>query len=360
MSETATQLKEEDEDFIQVPYAILKTPLYPNGGRKLALSEIMLFSAVYSFSDAESQARCNKSFSRFGEDLRLSRGTVGRGIKALKQAGKIEQDKSRRFCASYTCVNFSKGRRFIKIELYLKETQFKVKGEAEPRYLTNAELLVLCHIKTHCSHVGEFVGGVRSIAETLGLSESTVDEAIKTLLRAELIYRPERGLNGWKRSKYTVNKKLMRQTKKTHGKKAKKAEREEPAPAEKLTEAERAHEARTEYERYYAERRRIAEARADQISARLNADDTYKRVYAEIRRTELEQARAEVFNLPEAEELRRRLKRLRAERARRMAELCITESDLKPNYQCPKCEDTGYRKTDGRMCDCYPKRGRKP
>lgn len=358
MSEAALQLNEERTGNIRIPYSAFKTPLYANGGRKLAPSELLIFGAVYSFSDDEGTARCNMSYSRFEDKLRLSRGTVGRGIKALKQAGKIEQDKSRRSCASYKCVNRPQGRGAVSVDYFLFATQFTVKGEAEPRYLTSAELLVLCHIKTHCGHKGEFVGSVDSIAKTLGLASSTVDKSLNTLMRADLIYRPVRGLNGRKRSKYTVNQKLLKRTEKAHRKQAETTERAEPAG--KLTEAERAHEARTEFERYYAERQRIARARADQFKDRLNADDTYSRIEREIREKEPKQSRAEVFNLPEADELARRLKRLRAERAKRMAELCITEADLKPNYKCSKCEDTGYRKKDGRMCDCYPKRGRKP
>lgn len=357
MEDTALQLNEVP-GYIDQPYSFFKKTLSRNGGRKLRRSEILLYATVYSFSRSDDDtATCNLAYSKFEQKLGLSHGTVARGIGALKEAALVNQDKSRRTGASYKCTSKIKENGFIRTEFYLFSTKFEAKGEA-PRYLTTSEINVLSLIKTHCGNKkgsGVFTGSVRGIARTLGLSFTIVQKCITTLLKMHLIFRSEenRGRNGYKRSGYTVNAKLLRRTEKNY-----KRDIEPPKPKKALSSEAReieAANARAEREHYYAVLREVAENRRQSFLDHLNRDDTYKRVDDALRALPPKIGRAEAFNLPELLHLKNEEKRLQAQRARRMAELGITEEELRPKYRCARCSDTGF-KPDGTMCDCYPKR----
>lgn len=346
MPETELELNEEVAGYIRVPYSYYKRN---NGCR----SKILLLSTVFTFSNAQN-ATCNSSFTTFGERLRLSRSTVARGIKALKISGEITQDKSRRSCAAYSDAQRTKERGFVKVELFLYFTLFSVRGEDKPRYLTNAEIDVLSLIKTHCANKensGKFVGSVRGIAKTLNLNKNTVQDALSVLLRAGLIYRPGdyRGVNGNKRSTYTVNAKLLRRSERNYKKKTAPTS----APKEKaLSAEERAADARSARESYYSERRNRAIDRAKYFEDKLNQDATYKAIDTAYRAMPMKLAYAEHHHLPNYEALRAQERELETKRRQRMAEFRISEEDLTPRWTCEKCSDTGFL-PNGHMCDCY-------
>lgn len=357
MAETELQLNASITGNIRLPYSLFKMRLYPNGGRKLRPSEILLYGTMYSFSDPKKKTRCNLSYNKFEEKLNLSRRTVANGISELKSAEKIEQDKSRRSCASYECTERPKDKGYISVDLYLYHTKFIVQGKAEPQYLTNTEINVLCLMKTHCANekgAGVFVGSVRGIAGTLNVCTKAVQDSIETLMKAGLIRRTKEGVNGKIRSEYTVNEKLLRRMQK----KARKAE-EAATVQDKRTESERAADSRTDFERHYAERQRTAQNRVEWFEERLRKDDTYKRTEGKIRALDIQIARAETYGGTNLEALKRKEIELKGKLARRMAEMNISMEDLIPRYQCSKCSDTGYL-PNGQICDCYPKGERKP
>lgn len=350
MAETVLQQLNEEKGYNRVPYSYYK--------RHKSRSVIMLLSMIFSFSN-EKDARCNMAYSQFEEKLNLSHGSVARGIKLLKDFGEIEQDKSFRFRSSYTDAKRTTESGFVKIEFYLYKTKFDIRGESEARCLTKSEIDVLCLIKTHCSNEkseGCFVGSVRGIAGTLNISPRIVQKALKTLLYAGLIYRSKegRGVNGHRRSVYTVNEKLLRRKEKNF----RRATAPKDSSRKALSKEQKDEEYRIEREQHFEERRERARSRANFFIEQLNQDDTYKRLTIAWRGLEIQIAKAEVYNLPNLEELKNEKLELGAQRARRMVELHISESDLIPRYQCSKCKDNGFL-PNGKQCDCYPGRGRK-
>lgn len=350
MAETVLQELNEEKGYIRIPYSYHK--------RHKSRSLIMLLSTIFSLSNAEN-ARCNLAYSQFENKLNLSHGSVARGIKALKESGEIEQDKSFRFRSSYSDAKRTTESGFVKIEFYLFKTKFDIRGESEARCLTKAEIDVLGFIKTHCANEkgeGCFVGSARGIATTLNLSKTTVQKAIKTLLCAGLIYRSQegRGVNAHRRSVYTVNEKLLRRKEKNY----RRATAPKDSSRKALSEEQKNEEYRIERERHYTELRNRAQSRANFFREQLNQDDTYKQLTIEWKRSEFKIAKAEAYNLPGLEELKKDELRIKVERARRMAELHISESDLIPRYQCSKCKDSGFL-PNGQPCNCYPERGRK-
>ena len=72
------QLNENVKGYIRIPYTAFKTPLLGNGSRSMRRAELSLFGYISSFATATEA--CNMPYRRFEEKLRLSRGTVARGI----------------------------------------------------------------------------------------------------------------------------------------------------------------------------------------------------------------------------------------------------------------------------------------
>lgn len=343
MPETELQLNEDVTGSLRVPYSYYKR----NHGSR---SKILLLSTIFTFSK---NSTCNLSFNKFAERLSLSRSTVARGIKALKDSGEILQDKSRRSCAAYTDAKRTSDRGFVKVDLYFYFTLFTIRREKDQRYLTKAEIDVLSLIKTHCSNKengGNFLGSVRGIAGTLNLNKNTVQNALSVLLRAGLIYRPSdyRGVNGNKRSVYTVNMKLLRRSERNYKKTLVTA----TLPKKALTPEEKAADARAARERYYFERRNRSENRVQYFKDKLNQDVTYKAINTAYRSLTPKIGYAEAHHLPDLEALRAQKQELKEQRKRRMAEFGISEEDLTPRWVCEKCQDTGYL-PNGHMCDCY-------
>lgn len=109
---------------------------------------------------------------------------------------------------------------------------------------------------------------------------------------------------------------------------------------------------RQEIERHYIERQRQAKSRVEYFQKQLEQDDEYSRLTASLRKLHLKIAHAETFKLPELVQFLSEERRLKAERKYRMEALNIFESDLIPQWQCNKCNDTGIL-SDGQFCNCY-------
>lgn len=357
MPELAEKLNiSEEEGYLRVPYSFFKQSLYGAGGRTPTRSEIGLYGLIYGLSAKKNgeTGSCKMSYSTFEEKLHVSRSTVARSVKSLKDAGKIVQDKSHKTCASYCFTERPQEKGYVTIELYLYNTKFTVRGEEAPRYLTQAEIHVLGLIKTHCENekgTGKFTGSARGIAKTLGLNKNTVQSSLSALLGAGLIFRAKekKGVNNYVRSEYTINKKLLRQL----NKKYKKATEQ---PVKRLTEAEQAADDRTERERFYAQRRNAALERAESFEKKAEQDEPFRTIVQELRKFPPKMGKAAAFgNVMELEELQRKERELKAQRAKRLTLLGLSEDDLHPHWHCPECEDTGYIKDSGRACSCYSK-----
>lgn len=352
MAEAVLQLNKSEQGYFRIPYAAFKTPLYGNGSRSMRRAELALYGFISSIS--RGKEACNMSYNRFAAKLNLSRGTVARGLSALKNAGVIVQDKSHRSCAAYTCEKANKSG--IMIEVYLYHTKFTFRGEAEPRFLKDSEINVLSLMKTHCTNPkgnGIFVGSVRGIEKTLHLSHKTVQQALCALFRAELIFRAEgnKGVNGYQRSGFMVNAKLLRNAKKKYRKAT-----DPKIQMDKLTQSVCDADVRAERERYYNNLQNLADSRAEAFRKQLEADSTYELINNGYNGMEAKLARAEIYFPERLGELMREKQELSAKRAKRMAELGISEADLIPRYRCSKCSDSGFL-PNGKMCSCYPRRG---
>lgn len=362
-SVTQLHTASEDNGYIRRYYSTFKQTTAD--GRKLSRAQLTVLGAILSYSNVKGKpdALCQLSYSSFEKQYRVSRASIARAISTALDAGIITQDKSNPAHASYKYIESNQDQGYIVTENYLYKTKFAVKGEAEPRYLTRSAIDVLSLIKTHCENKkgnGKFRGSVRGIMSTLNLSKRTVQKAISLLLAAELIFRPDRGINSHFRSEFTVNKKLLRTVRKQYRKENAALARR--SSTENNPEWIAAADAKADRDRFYAARRHLAEAPVEQFQRQLDADKRYHELDVEQRKLTPHIARLEVAGEhAKAEECKRKQKSLKVQMARRMEALGISSDDLKPVYECNLCNDTGVRVKDHRMCDCYqsPRRRQK-
>lgn len=126
------------------------------------------------------------------------------------------------------------------------------------------------------------------------------------------------------------------------------------APRDFRTTSEINADARSERERWYALRRNAALEQADRIRAAAEKDAEFAAAEKELKKSEIELAKAEVFSPDTLPAIRARIQAAEQQRKSALARLHLSEADLMPKYACPKCSDTGFL-PDGRMCDCYRK-----
>lgn len=120
------------------------------------------------------------------------------------------------------------------------------------------------------------------------------------------------------------------------------------------TEAAIAADERSERERHYAELRQRAEQRAEKARAEAEKNADFTKAESEIKKGEIELARAEIYSPEKLPALERQLAEARRARAEALAKLRLTEKELSPQYRCARCADTGFL-PNGKMCDCYKK-----
>ena len=347
MGEAVLQLNIPDKiDYIRRPYCLFQREI---NGRKPCRSVLTIAGAISSFSMGAAKS-CGYSYSAFQNKFGYSRATVAHAIAELKKSGEIAQSK-RKSGAVYHYEGENSGA-YITTEIWLYHTLFRI-GSKE-RYLRNSEIDVLSLMMTHANNpngAGTYRGSFRMIEGILSLSHHTVHKAISALLEAGLIFRAaeDKGVNGHKMSVYRINAKLIRRSKKAY----KKAQERQNAPKDYRNEQEKAADARAEMARYYAIRQDERQRRIEHFKGLLESDGEYVRVQKEIRRLDIEIAKAEVFNLGTIAQLRAEMRQKEAIRARRMAALNVSEKDLNPPYYCVECHDTGERIADHRMCDCW-------
>ena len=337
MSELAAR---QLNNYIRLPYDLLA--MLPHG-------QAYVLGDVYSFTG--DNLDCYRTYKRFGERAGSSRATVGRALRTGKAQGLISIDKTKGYIFDRDKVN---GKEFMRVPEWIMTEEFDVRKNKR-RKLHSSERSVYGYIFTHCDNGKKrdkaCEASIPEIAKAVRLSERTVHRARWVLIRAELIYCPkeDKGVNAYKKSRYTLNWKLIRE----HGKKAK-AENKAATAIIELQQPKTVHNV----EQYYKDKRYRAELAAERNLTRAReysrfkiADDTYKSI-------SISAVFAAYNNSARAAELEQRAARAKAERLIALREIGLTEADIEPQYECRLCNDTGQLE-NGVRCKCYP-RGEPP
>lgn len=320
-------------NFIRLPYELLA---------KLPHGQAYVLGDVFSFTGDDLD--CHRTYKKFSDRAGSSRATVGRALHAGKAQGLISVDENKGYVFDRNKIDDST---FMRVLDWIITEEFNVRKN-ERRRLLSSERSIYSFIFTRCDNAKKQKKycevSIAEIAEAVHLSERTVQRRLWSLIRAGLIYRPkkDKGVNVYKKSRYTLNYKLI----KAHEKKAKAAAKVSSEPQRPKT--------LKENEQYYSDKRARAELIAERnlIKARANekfklADDTYKYM-------SFDAVRAEYEGKPEqAAKFNQRAERARAERLIALCEVGLTEKDLVPQYECKLCKDTGYLE-NGERCRCFP------
>ena len=110
--------------------------------------------------------------------------------------------------------------------------------------------------------------------------------------------------------------------------------------------------AKSARDKWYADKRAKAEAAADRYRAIVNGSERFKQIERALRNLNLELAKAELYEPHRLTGLQEARLDYLEERQELLAHLGVQEWQLEPQYDCEKCNDSGYQ-ADGRACDCY-------
>lgn len=352
--------KDSQEKSLRIPHALRNIRIKVDGkDRKLNGSELKALAATFTFSSEETTTEF--TYSKLYKQYHFSPVSAGRAVRAAIKAQLIERDGGihnyKLTDGVWQLLNDDaakkaekKGKKvedaqisFLRIENWIYYADF------DGRYLTNKEIEVLFYLVSFTNNGQRvFQCSNRFIARGLNCSSRTVNKAVDALKKIGLIEYRVKARNGKILTDFSVKDNFLRNKKKAVMAARKKA----IAAAKELDE-------RAAFELYHSENRRRAEARAESMIERANADEQYRLADADMRALEVQVAKAEVFNPSVLDELIRRLKSAKMIRAERLTALQMTEEDLKPRYTCTQCFDTGYL-PNGKVCGCYPEGGRRP
>lgn len=345
MSEaTAVQLN----NFDRLPLGLLQRPRLPFGA-------LFVLSDVFSFTGEK--LSCLRTYKSFEKRLGISRATVGRALRKSKDKGLIEHNNEKGYV--FTNEDFNRDL-FLRIEQWVHIEYFNIRGIC--RRLKLSERVIYGRIFTSADNKNKRIKtceySYSELEQATGISEKTVKRAVWALIRAGLIFRPkeDKGVNAYKKSTYTLNYKLIRELQKKYKKedKSDKNQITEASAGEYKTREQLGRERRAKIEDMYSQMRANAERKADENLARARLDKRFKDAERDIDDLSIKIAFAGVREPQTAPELETMLAQAKRRRLSVMRILGLTEEDLKPQYACKLCGDTGFRIADGKVCKCFP------
>lgn len=317
------------------------------GDKRLTPSALALLGKISSFEE------CRLTYEQVREEFGRARSTVANAFKELREWNLIQKIDRDQDGTAFSRVDELPGRQYDNVPQYLYTAEIRVSKET--RKLKDSEIRVLARIMTECSYPknggnprnggGVYRVSNKKLARLLGLSETTVKKAIRALMRAGLVYRSakNKGKNRYKLSGYEVARECYFYKKYTVKRKT--------APEAVPNNVKNAND-KADRERYYSILRNQAQVRAEQYLAQANKNERFRTVSARLRVLEKDIAIAEIRDISKIPALKRERIALRAERAKILFDMDLSEEILKPTYSCKKCNDTGFL-PNGRACDCY-------
>ncbi len=318
------------------------------GMEKLSATTRIIFNALYSFAQKK-DARAEFTFSELAARYHISYASVSRGMKKIYDFFK----KGETPCTYALKEEVQVPELYIYIPDWLRFAQFPTENGTVD--LTHNQILILSYIMHQSSHLKRWNRTQAGISRDLDISPSTVSEAITRFDRLGILSVHcssavrNKAANHYERTFYTLNYELLGEVREQtiHNLKT-------------LPRTVRDADARTDRERFYAARKRVAWTHANTVKRALGQD------YLDLERavSELELQIAKAQHQKELASVRALMER-RMEIRRAMRDFLLsrgyTEEDLSPRFVCKDCEDTGVRK-DGTLCNCYlpPSPGGKP
>ncbi len=223
-----------------------------------------------------------------------------------------------------------------------------VEESAVKNYLKekNAGLRLLTKIRGHIGSVKNTEANLELVAtwKSWGFSEEMILEGAKrSASSASPMPYMNKILSGWKEAGYKSAADLQKEAKPTS---AQTNAYQNAAVA--------AADAKTDRDKFYAERRAKAQASAEKFFALASKNARFKELTKALSNMELSLAKAELYDPNTLPALQKEQADMQTERGAILQGLGIEEWQLTPQYVCKKCNDTGFMGS-GAACKCYEK-----
>ncbi|MGN1235332.1 MAG: ATP-binding protein [Christensenellaceae bacterium] len=111
-------------------------------------------------------------------------------------------------------------------------------------------------------------------------------------------------------------------------------------------------ELKSRIEEHYSSLRARAESRAERCLSLAMNSEAFRSNHQKLQKARFALIRAEVNDPALVSALQSEVRTLTEERRSLLQSLGLKEADLRPDYSCKKCSDTGFL-PDGSACDCY-------
>ena len=349
----AEKLKPE----IEKNYGYFRIPSSFCCNRKLTPAYTVQFGAIYSYSNPrKGKADCTRTYRGLSDELHFSTATVTRGFERGRE--QLKSDNGELLLVTIKQSSYRIDKELVKspcirFEKFFLNHIFKFK-DGTCRRLTPREALFASYFYDKYDKLRDKKSGViasyADLAEVFGCCDKTVAKTILSLMKCNLLFRPEKnkGLNGRWKSVYIIEKDLLRLIKETRARVVK-ARRKTPEQSEEASAKVKIEERRAR-EQYYDDLRFKAEKLAEHNKAVMLQDTEYCKAKEEQPKVILGLGKYKALS-PAKRDIE--LRKLNATIAQAFQRYGLSESDLSPRWKCSKCNDTG-RKGNGQLCGCFP------
>lgn len=321
------------------------TPKIGTCGQLKWLSDVFSFSV---FKDGK-RGVCTRTTEQFKRDINVSESTVYRARNAYVGGYVISEAKGK---YQFDTDNNTLSGGHYKLEAWMTRPIPHNGGVVE---FTGATQLVAAYFNSECNRKPQELS-VRDIAYKLDISEPSVQQALNVLTAHQkknpFVYCVEKGVNGHRKSRYIINRKLFRELGKAEAKRQKAKEKNRAKATEDSTKPDTAFS--DAVERELNERRQYRIDGAARALSRALADEEFRTSDEALKRLAPKLAYAEIRKSQDLPTLRRKEKELTAHRRTALKRLGIAEAELSEEfyYKCTKCRDKLFL-ANGKRCGCF-------
>lgn len=322
--------------------------------RNFTFTAIKIISEIFSFSVLKDGVRsvCTRTIGLFKRDLNISESSIRRAIKAGDADGIITHPEGRKNAYQFDIENnFICGGHY-RLEAWMTRP-ILLNGELVT--LSEAEQIVAAFFNSECNRAPQECSA-RDIADKLDMSLPAAQQAIAKLIAFKLVFRPQKGVNGYKKSIYIINRKQFRELNRAEAKKQKAIEKAKEAEAGKQSESEQtaAKRRNATIKHELLERENYRAESASAALARAMADEEFRTSDAELKKLAPKLALSQLRNLPDLAKLQRTAGELEECRSAALKRLKISEAEFSKDFyiRCDKCRDK-LLLADGSVCTCF-------
>lgn len=317
------------------------------GDVKLSALERVITNALYSFAQKGKAAKF--TFSEISKRYHVSYSTISRTIPKILRLAFERADEPH----SYKLRELlPPPKLYFYIPDWLRFAQFPTQDGTTD--LTNDQIEVLSYIIHQNKELRHWTSTQASIARMLEIAPSTVSAAIALFEELHILTvkcadpTRSRSANHFDRARFELNHELLKKTR-----------LETLQHVKAVSKAVRGADSRTDRERFYEARQKLANSHAETIRKALGED--YKKLERQLGVLKMQLSKAEhEKRMDDFKKIYERRKEIKDAMHIYLIQHGFNEADLEPRYLCPLCNDTGWDLKTQKACSCYTPPGGTP